>query len=72
MFPPLCFVDVTHGVVPEETKKDLKGVLSEEEYKIVTQASYEEDVPVKVKLKIVEWWQERKYDKKHQLVKKEL
>lgn len=72
MFPPLCFVDVTHGVVPEETKKDLRGVLNEEEYKIVTQARYEEEVPVKVKLKIVEWWQERKYDKKHQLVKKEL
>lgn len=72
MFPPLCFVDVTHGVVPEDTKEDLKEVLTEEEYRIVTGASYEEEVPIKVKFKIVEWWQERKNDKKHQLVKKEL
>ncbi|HHW67464.1 MAG: stage sporulation protein [Epulopiscium sp.] len=72
MFPPLCFVDVTHGVVPEETKEELKSVLGDEEYRLVTRASYEEDIPIKIKLKIVEWWQERKEDKKHQFVKKEL
>jgi stage II sporulation protein R len=72
MFPPLCFVDVTHGVVPEETKENLKGALGEEEYRIVTQAGYEEEIPIRIKLKIVEWWQERINDKKHQFVKKEL
>ncbi|WP_058485864.1 stage II sporulation protein R [Defluviitalea phaphyphila] len=69
MFPPLCFVDVTHGIVPQENKEDLKKVLNEEEYKLVTGVSYEDNIPVKVKFKIVEWWQERKINKKHQLVK---
>lgn len=32
LYPPLCFVDITHGVVPEETKEELKNVISEEEY----------------------------------------
>ncbi|HOA79987.1 MAG TPA: stage II sporulation protein R [Defluviitaleaceae bacterium] len=72
MFPPLCFVDVTHGVVPEESKEDLRKVLSEEEYKIVTQVNYDEDIPVKIKFKIVKWWQEWKLSKKHHFVKKRL
>lgn len=71
MFPPLCFVDVTHGVVPEDSKSNLKQVLSEEEYKIVTQGHYEENIPVKIKFKIVEWWQQRKANKKHHFVKKD-
>ena len=72
MFPPLCFVDVTHGVVPEDTKEDLKQVLSEEEYKIITQAAYEEEIPIKIKFKIVEWWQGKKVNKKYQFVEKGL
>ena len=35
MFPPLCFVDTTTGIVPEESKDSLKEELSEENYKIV-------------------------------------
>ncbi|MDD6572278.1 MAG: stage II sporulation protein R [Thermoflexaceae bacterium] len=32
LYPPLCFVDITHGVVPEDTKEELKNVIGEEEY----------------------------------------
>ena len=50
MFPPLCFVDVTSGVVPEESKENLKENLSSEDYTIIS-----DDNPVtKFKFKIVE------------------
>lgn len=32
LYPPLCFVDVTHGIVPDESKEQLKAVLTDEEY----------------------------------------
>lgn len=60
MFPPLCFVDITHGTVPEESKEELKNVLTEEEYDLVSLPQNETDIPVKVKFKIVEWWQKNK------------
>lgn len=60
LFPPLCFVDATHGTVPDEVKENLKSVLSAEEYSIVTSADSDEDIPVKVKFKIVEFFQNSK------------
>ena len=39
MFPPLCFVDVTSGIVPEESKNILKENLSYEEYELLAQDS---------------------------------
>ena len=39
LYPNLCFVDAIHAVVPEEGKKDLKRVLDEEEYEMVTATS---------------------------------
>lgn len=39
LYPNLCFVDAIHAVVPEEGKKDLKKVLDEEEYEMVTTTS---------------------------------
>lgn len=32
LYPSLCFVDTVHGVVPEDSKEELKNVLTEEEY----------------------------------------
>lgn len=32
MFPPLCFIDITHGVTTEDTEMELKTVLSDSEY----------------------------------------
>ncbi len=60
LFPPLCFVDATHGEVPEDAKQHLKKVLTEEEYKIITTAQNEGEIPVVIKFKIVEWWQSSK------------
>lgn len=32
LYPPLCFVDATCGVVPDDSKKELKKTLTEAEY----------------------------------------
>ena len=50
MFPPLCFVDVTSGIVPDESKEVMKSNLSDEEYSLIS----EQSADVKVKFKIVE------------------
>lgn len=36
MFPPLCFVDVTSGIVPESSKNQLKENMSSEDYSIIS------------------------------------
>lgn len=60
LFPPLCFVDATHGTVPDSVKEDLRKALTEEEYSIVTSTNNDEDIPIKIKFKIVELLQESK------------
>ena len=39
LYPNLCFIDAVHAVVPEEGKKDLKNVLQEDTYEMVTATS---------------------------------
>ena len=39
LYPNLCFIDSVHAVVPEKGKKELKKVLDEEEYEMVTTTS---------------------------------
>lgn len=53
MYPRLCFVDSLYTVVPEESKKELKATLTDEEYR---QILYGGDKKIKVKLKIWEWF----------------
>lgn len=53
MFPPLCFVDITSGVVPKESKEIIKENLSVEEYKLVSENTNE----ISFKFKIVEMFQ---------------
>lgn len=60
IFPPLCFVDVTHGTVPEPVKDDLKDALTEEEYSIIASAETDDEIPIKIKFKIVEFFQDSK------------
>ncbi len=36
LYPPLCFVDVTYGVVPDDSKQLLRNILDEEEYDAIT------------------------------------
>lgn len=51
MFPPLCFVDISSGVLSEDSKEVLEENLSEEEYNLVSNKNYT------VKFKIVEFLQ---------------
>ena len=51
MFPPLCFTDVTSGVVPDESKEDLENTLTDEEFSIVSDNSLD----IQVKFKILEF-----------------
>lgn len=39
LYPSLCFIDTVHAVVPEKGKQQLKHVLTEEEYEMVTASS---------------------------------
>ena len=60
LFPPLCFVDATHGTVPDSVKEDLKQALTDEEYRIITSAESDNDIPIKVKFRVVELFQNSK------------
>lgn len=52
MFPPLCFVDVTSGVVPEESKENLEENLGDEEYELISDT--ENNSILNIKFKIIE------------------
>ncbi|HHX60511.1 MAG TPA: stage II sporulation protein R [Epulopiscium sp.] len=62
MFPPLCYVDVTSGVVPSEQKEKLRASISEEEYELITRSTstLNKDMPIKFKFKIVEVFNKKK------------
>lgn len=51
MFPSLCFVDISSGIVPEESKEDLQNVLSDEEYSLI---SNDNNYSIKFKFKLLE------------------
>lgn len=55
MFPPLCFVDVTSGIVPEESKQNLEENLGQEEYNIIS--NNQESSAIELKFKIVEFFE---------------
>lgn len=55
MFPPLCFVDVTSGVVPEESKENLEENLSDEEYNLISNSN--NSSTTNFKFKIVEFFE---------------
>lgn len=50
MFPPLCFVDVSSGIVPDSSKEILQENLDSEEYGLISDNSSD----VKFKFKIIE------------------
>ena len=53
MFPPLCFVDVTSGVVPDESKEIMQDSLGEEEYSLISNT---ESSDVKFKFSLIEFF----------------
>ena len=56
MFPSLCFVDVSNGIVPEKSKETLEDSMQEEEYNLISSDSLE----FKLKFKLVELFENAK------------
>ena len=54
MLPPLCFVDVSTGIVPDNSKQELKQSLDNEEYDLISKTDNNE---ISFKFKIVELFQ---------------
>lgn len=50
LFPPLCFVDISAGIIDEESEEYLRENLSEDEFSIITDDSGD----IKFKFKIIE------------------
>ena len=53
MFPPLCFVDISSGVVPDDSKQVMEDSMSEEEFALVSDNSNPE---IKFKFKLLEFF----------------
>ena len=54
LFPPLWFIDINHGLTSEKTKNELMSVLTEEEFKMIQAVQSGEQVPIRLKFKVVE------------------
>ena len=55
MFPPLCFVDTTNGIVPDSSKETLESNLSAENYSIVSEKN---NANFALKFKIIELFEQ--------------
>ena len=53
MFPPLCFIDISSGVVPEESKEIMHNNLSDEEFALISDNS---DSQIQFKFKLLEFF----------------
>ena len=51
LYPPLCFVDAIHSVVPDESKKELETILGYEDYQALIYGVNSEDYNVEIKFK---------------------
>ena len=54
MFPPLCFVDVSTSVVPDDSKKEMQESLNDEEYDLISKTDNNE---IHFKFKLIEFFQ---------------
>ena len=50
LFPPLCFIDISSGVISDKSENELKANLSNEEFAIIT----DDSKTIKLKFKLVE------------------
>ena len=57
LFPPLCFVNSSTGIVPEDSKNMLKENINSESYEIITEGNNSNDNTsnIKIKFKIIEF-----------------
>ena len=54
MFPPLCFIDVSSGIVPDESKEEIKENLNDEEYDLISKT---DNSQINFKFKLIEFFQ---------------
>ncbi len=54
MFPPLCFVDVSSGIVPDSSKEKMKENLNDEEFDLISNTDNND---INFKFKLVEFFQ---------------
>lgn len=50
MFPPLCFIDVSSGIVPDESKEVLKDSMDEEDFALVSENDENSEISFKFKI----------------------
>lgn len=55
LYPSLCFVDISHGFVPLDSKLELEESLNPEEYELISNT---EDMTINFKFKLVEFFTE--------------
>lgn len=56
LFPPLCFTDISSGIIDEETEKKLENNLDNEEFLLITSSSSK----IKFKFKLIELLNQKK------------
>ena len=54
MFPSLCFIDISSGVIDKSGKEKLESNVDEESYKVISQS--ENNSSIKFKFKIIEFF----------------
>ena len=59
MFPPLCFIDVSSGIVPDESKELLKENMNEEDFALISDNNSHSDISFK--FKILEFFGSKKF-----------
>ncbi len=56
MFPPLCFVDISTGIVPDKSKDTLKENMPDEEFALISDL----DTPqLNFKFKLIEFFNKK-------------
>lgn len=53
LYPPLCFVDVTYGYVPDASKETLEQLLEKDAYELITEGGMEEG-KIEIRSKILD------------------
>ena len=56
MFPSLCFIDVSSGIVDDEAKENLEENLEQESYSLISDKNNSE---IKLKFKLIEFFAEK-------------
>ena len=58
LFPPLCFLNSSTGVVPDDSKNTLKENINSESYEIISEGNNSNDntSDIKIKFKIIEFF----------------